>query len=158
MDITADDHIKMQSTFQEYADNSISKTINFPHSATREDVKQGYIMAWEQGLKGCTVYRDGSRQEQVLNLHKEEKGTGAKRKSNRYTPKNPEIIVAENNEKNFEEVIPPPVMEAREHASLNKDVIKSRKCLRVRHCPNCRRLRTVFKLWILRLLGIKGVA
>ncbi|OGJ42494.1 ribonucleoside-diphosphate reductase, adenosylcobalamin-dependent [Candidatus Peregrinibacteria bacterium RIFCSPLOWO2_01_FULL_39_12] len=124
MDITADDHIKMQSTFQEYVDNSISKTINFPHSATREDVKQGYIMAWKHGLKGCTVYRDGSRQEQVLNLHKEEK------EDQIAAPlENPEIIVAENNEKNFEEVIPPPVMEAREHASLNKkDVIKSRKC------------------------------
>lgn len=126
MDINEEDHIKMQSTFQEYVDNSISKTINFPNSATREDVKKGYIMAWELGLKGCTVYRDGSRQEQVLNLHKEEKKEAAALITQL---EQPEIIIAENNEQNFEEVIPPPVMEAREHANLNKkDIIKSRKC------------------------------
>lgn len=70
MDILAEDHIKMQSAFQKYTDNSISKTINFDNSATIEDMKNGYMMAWELKCKGCTVYRDGSRELQVLSTEK----------------------------------------------------------------------------------------
>lgn len=73
MDISAEDHILMQSAFQKYVDNSISKTVNFPNSATKDDVMKGYILAWEKGCKGCTVYRDGSRDVQVLNLNKTKK-------------------------------------------------------------------------------------
>jgi len=65
-EIAPRDHVLMQATFQEFVDSGISKTINFPNSATVEDVENSYFLAWQSGCKGVTVYRAGSREKEVL--------------------------------------------------------------------------------------------
>ena len=61
-------HIKMQSTLQKYVDNSISKTVNFPRTASISDVENAYMLAWKAKCKGITIYRDGSYEDQVITV------------------------------------------------------------------------------------------
>jgi ribonucleoside-diphosphate reductase alpha chain len=68
-DVTAEEHVRMAGALQAFVDNSISKTINFPEDATEEDVATAYMLAWELGAKGITVYVTGSRDKVVLETH-----------------------------------------------------------------------------------------
>ncbi len=69
--VKADEHVDIQAAFQHHNHSGISKTCNFPNSATKEDVREAYMRAYDKGIKGMTVYRDGTRDVQVLQTNQE---------------------------------------------------------------------------------------
>jgi ribonucleotide reductase alpha subunit len=86
-DIMAEEHVRMQAALQAFVDNSLSKTVNFPETATEEDVAKAYMLAWELGCKGITVYVTGSREKVVL----ETKATAEKKEASVSPQPKPEV-------------------------------------------------------------------
>jgi ribonucleoside-diphosphate reductase alpha chain len=81
-DISPEWHVKMQAAFQKFTDSAVSKTVNFPREATPEDVANVYMLAYRDGLKGITIYRDRSRESQVLTV-----GEGVKKAEGKLSPR-----------------------------------------------------------------------
>ncbi|HQF62217.1 MAG TPA: adenosylcobalamin-dependent ribonucleoside-diphosphate reductase [Anaerolineaceae bacterium] len=90
-DISAEEHVHMQAAMQAFVDNSLSKTINFPEGATTDEVSKAYMLAWELGCKGITVYVTGSREKVVL----ETRSTADKKQPVTETPRQLELPAAQ---------------------------------------------------------------
>ena len=75
-EISPEWHVRMQAAFQKYTENAVSKTVNFSREATREDIAKVFILSYQEGVKGITIYRDGSREFQPLSTASEKAGEG----------------------------------------------------------------------------------
>jgi ribonucleoside-diphosphate reductase alpha chain len=95
-DIEAKEHVRMQAALQAFVDNSLSKTINFPATATPDDVANAYLLAWELGCKGITVYITGSREHVVLETKNTAEGKFESIEDNSY--KSDEVAIAPTGE------------------------------------------------------------
>jgi len=87
-EVTWEEHVKIQATFQRYCDSGVSKTINMKNSATKKDIAEAYMLAWNLGCKGITIYRDGCKTTQVLN-------DTSKQSNNRLAEKRPVELPAD---------------------------------------------------------------
>ena len=132
-EIAPDWHIRMQAAFQKGVDNSISKTINLPNSATLDDVRDAYRLAWDLGCLGITIFRDGSKSEQVLNVgvkdkqeqQGEQKGAPMAEQSSTQQP--PEPVEAERSATASQAAAPSPVpVPAATHHGIYQNGVKMR--------------------------------
>jgi len=107
MDLSAEDHIRVQAAIQRWVDSSISKTANAPHDFTIEETKKLYELAFDLGCKGVTIYRDGSRDEQVLLTEKKDESAKAEAKADGGTDSNAQASpdsVTEEEAQSFQEL------------------------------------------------------
>jgi len=65
-EISPEWHIRIQAAFQRYTENAVSKTVNFPHDASIDEIKEAFVLAWKLGCKGTTIYRDRSKKDQTF--------------------------------------------------------------------------------------------